>query len=277
MPGDPPTKTGQAAQPSKGGGSPPAPLPLSQVMGTAESESAIFGQTNTGIGVQGRAQSGTGVSGESDGNGIGVLGYSQAGPAIVGQGNDTGPGILAVGNYESDPPATSNGLPFSEVNLPSSLVDLVQANKGYAALLSGKVLISDELNGTAATFSEGVAGIDTSTKPGGHGTSGSSVHGVGVLAQSSAGTALQVEGIAKFSRSGVVEVPYETYAVKVHLADLTESTIVLATTQVPLGYPNGSQPDGAVSSVMIDPTAKTFTINLVAGGTSFKVGWLAIG
>jgi len=70
-------KTGPILQPIGGttGGS--APLPETPVSGSSDSNEAVFGQTNTGVGVRGVAWHGpgigTGVSGESNNQGIGVL------------------------------------------------------------------------------------------------------------------------------------------------------------------------------------------------------------
>jgi cytoskeletal protein CcmA (bactofilin family) len=95
---------------------------------------------------------GNGVSGESI-TGFGVIGTGEY-AGVVGQGGATGPGILALGSYGvvggvgGEPSVISvNGV------FPAVVTSLVNANKGFAALLSGKVLITDLLNGAAATFS----------------------------------------------------------------------------------------------------------------------------
>jgi hypothetical protein len=132
-----------------------APLPLSPITGSAEGSDSVFGETNTGVGIRGAAESGTGVSGESNLHGIGVLGYSQGGPALLGQADAAGVGLLAFGSYDSSPPSGGIGSPLSMSGgvLPAAVTDLIKANKGFAAIFSGKVSVSDLLQGASATLS----------------------------------------------------------------------------------------------------------------------------
>lgn len=140
-PGTPPTP----GEPTTGTGS--GPLPFSPVTGTADGSDAVTGQTNTGVGVRGISASGTGVSGESNSGGIGILGWSDGGAAVIAQADSTGVGLLALGSY------TGSILSFSGGNFPTAVTDLINANKGYAAILSGMVKITDALNAASATFS----------------------------------------------------------------------------------------------------------------------------
>jgi hypothetical protein len=138
--------------PISGDAGPSSPLPFTPLNGSAEGSDAVFGQTNTGVGVRGTAWSGTGVSGESNAHGIGVLGYSQGGPALLGQADALGVGLLAFGRYDSSPPGGDIGSPLSEGGgtLPSAVIALIKANAGFAAILSGKVAITDLLHGASA-------------------------------------------------------------------------------------------------------------------------------
>lgn len=139
-------KQGSSLQPV-GQNQPPAPLPFSPVSGSADSSDAVFGDTASGTGVRGLAGTGTGVSGESNFGGIGVLGYSQRGPALVAQSDATGVGLLALGNYHSGPSDAGIGSPlsFDGGTLAASVLDLIKANPGFAAVLSGKVTVTDLL------------------------------------------------------------------------------------------------------------------------------------
>jgi hypothetical protein len=94
------------------------------------------------------------------GNGIGILGNSASGPSIVAQGNADAPALIALGNYQS----ATGGV------TAANLATITSANKGFAAVLSGKVLVTDAvnfsgvINGTDAIFSQVVqANVGTFT------------------------------------------------------------------------------------------------------------------
>jgi hypothetical protein len=129
---------------------------LNQVFGYCEDSPAVSGESITSSGISGTATGGQGVTGSST-SGIGVIGYSESGPALLGQGNSKGPGLLAFGSYGVNA-ETAWTLPISNTDgaLPAAVTELITANPGFAALLSGKVLISDSLTGKDATFSNNV-------------------------------------------------------------------------------------------------------------------------
>jgi hypothetical protein len=131
-----------------------AQLPFAPVNGSSDGSDAVSGVTNTGVAVRGTAQSGTGVSGESNAHGIGVLGYSQGGPALLAQADTAGVGLLALGSYDSNPPAGGIGSPLSMSGgvLPKAVTDLIQTSKGFAAIFSGKVSITDVLQAASTTL-----------------------------------------------------------------------------------------------------------------------------
>ena len=130
---------------------PSTPLPFNTINGSSDGSDAVLGQTNTGTGVRGTSWTGTGVSGESNGHGIGVLGYSQGGPALLGQADAVGVGLLVYGNYDAG--EIGSPLSMSGGVLPAAVTDLIKANAGFAAILSGKVSITDALQGTSAKLS----------------------------------------------------------------------------------------------------------------------------
>jgi hypothetical protein len=88
----------------------------------------------------------------------------------------------------------------------------------------------------------------------GAGVFGDTTDGVGVQARSTNGTALNVLGKAKFSRSGVVTVAEGTSSKMVTLAGVTTASMVLATAQ---------QAKAAHVKAAI-PGSGTFTIRLTA-------------
>jgi len=138
---------------------------------------------------------------------------------------------------------------------------------------------------TAKSESAGVEGVDGSTDGAtgvlgtsvgsGVGVTGYSGAGVGVLAASPHGTALEVEGPARFSRSGTALVAGSATAgatsVTVTGVTLTSGTAILATLQ---GHVVGV----AVAGIVTNPAAGSFTIWLTkAVKVPLEVAWFALG
>lgn len=111
------------------------------------------------------------------------------------------------------------------------------------------------------------SGRDKAPK-GGHGVIARSEHGTGLLTASTLGIALQVDGKAKFSNSGVAKVPSGTRTVKVSHAGVDSSSIIMATIQSPQSgvYLEGAQAGQGVI---------TFTLSKNATG-SVPVGYLIL-
>jgi hypothetical protein len=104
------------------------------------------------------------------------------------------------------------------------------------------------------------------------GVYGESVSGTGVSAQSTTGTALKVEGVAAFSRSGLVKVAAAKSAVTVTGVALSASSLVLATLQ-------NSLPGVSVEAVVPNVTKGSFQIILseaVPAGSKAKVAWFVV-
>ena len=111
--------------------------------------------------------------------------------------------------------------------------------------------------GTTGNGRSGVSGWDTS--PGG---------GYGVYASSLKGTALHVQGKATFSRSGAATIAKGKTSVTVGLAEVTASSLVLATLQQ---FVEGSQIAAAV------PATNAFTIYLNEAATAdTRVAWFVL-
>jgi len=81
---------------------------------------------------------------------------------------------------------------------------------------------------TSNSTASGVYGQNDGT---GFGVAGRAVNGTGVLADSANGTALEVRGKAKFSRSGLVTIAFPAKSATVTGVPVTSKTLVLATIQ----------------------------------------------
>lgn len=147
----------------------------------------------------------------------------------------------------------------------------VQASSlGTGSAVTGS--ISDTANtspailGSTAGTGSGLYGQATSAT--GVGVTGTSATGTGVKASTTSGVALSVVGKVTFSRSGVATVPAGKKAVKVTLAGVTASSLVLAT-------PQKAETGVAVNAAA--PAAGSFMITLTAAPTSaLKVAWFVI-
>jgi hypothetical protein len=104
---------------------------------------------------------------------------------------------------------------------------------------------------------------------------GTSDTGVGMSAASTSGTALQVDGVAAFSRSGLATVAGTSSAKKSSVKGtgvaLTASSLILAT-------PQGKVAGVAVEGVVPDVSASSFTIYLTkAVKVSLGIAWFVVG
>ncbi len=137
----------------------------------------------------------------------------------------------------------------------------------------GVLGISQHGNGVVGQGStpgkSGVVGIDTAPGGGGNAVFAQSHHGTAVLATSGSGVALHVEGVAKFSHSGVVSIPGGHQSATVHTSGVSEGSIVLATIQ---------RPESGVSIEGATAGSGSFTITLSKKPTNaITVGWLVLG
>jgi hypothetical protein len=121
------------------------------------------------------------------------------------------------------------------------------------------------LEGDASATAAAVFGQNTGSGPG---VSGASLAGVGVLAEGA--TALSVQGLALFSRSGVLTVPAGHASATQPGVGLTPASLVLATLRQ----------DRAgiwVRSAVPDIAARSFTVHLSKAVTSSaKVAWFVV-
>lgn len=138
---------------------------------------------------------------------------------------------------------------------------------------SSAAAVSGETDGTGTgvlgtAFAPAATGVAGTGNNGATGISGTSDTGTGVAATSSDGTALAVDGVVTFSRSGLATVPSGAKSVTVTLGQVTPSSLVLATLQ---------EAQANVSVQAAVPGTDSFTI-LMNGPVSHdrKVAWFVI-
>jgi hypothetical protein len=203
----------------------------------------VSGQASSGIGVSGFSASGpAGVNGSSQSNsgvvglstsGRGISGSSTSGPGVRGASN-SGPGVEAfsqssygIGAYSTssiavyaDSQATNNPAISGRANAGNTGV------KGFSGGFAGPNRAKTGVHGYAAqdANSRGVVGQSTL----GQGVRGEATGGTGGYFTATIGTALQVSGKAKFSRSGKIPVAAGAASATKTLAGVTTASMILA-------------------------------------------------
>jgi hypothetical protein len=215
------------------------------VVGDSSGSSGVLGLSKTSSGVHGVSMGGYGVRGIGGGRfGAGVYGSGDGtyGMGVYGTGRRVG--VFATGS------GADIGYGFGVYGAATS--------SGYGVYGTAKG------DGSSAVYGSGDAGAV--------GVSGYSVSGTGVSASSDGGDALQVHGVACFSRSGSATVAgtasKAAQSVEVTGVVLTHSSMVLAT---PQGKASG------VEGVVTDVSNNSFTIYLTkAINVSLDVAWFVI-
>jgi hypothetical protein len=210
--------------------------------------SGVAGFSQSGIGVVGA----TGYIGEITGTGpVGVLGTDGSA--------GTGPGVSAfLGNPSNDSPAMqavtdgTGAAILAEIDNTSSVAPAIIAfNNGTGPAIQAQA------SGSAAIgfWCQGMSGATAYYATTDTGTA------VSATAFDDSGTALAVEGVATFSRSGIAAVTgtHHTPARSVTVSgqSLTQESLVLATAQ-------GKVAGVAIEGVVVDVAASSFTIYLTA-------------
>jgi hypothetical protein len=200
---------------------------------------------------------GDGVKGVADGAGNGVTGQSQTGNGVYGSTS----GVLADDVAAVKGVTTGAGFGvWGETN-------------GGIAVQAKDTGVSTSAYGLYAQSSGGTAVYGTSTD--GLGVVGQTFDGTGVTAIGAFGTALDVQGVSKFSRSGLKTIAGTTLSpkssVKVSGVALTASSLVLATIQT------NNAPGVFVQSAVPSVANSWFTIYLNKAVTkSVKVAWFIV-
>lgn len=178
---------------------------------------AVEGSGSGGAGVYGNSFNGAGVNALST-NGFGLIANSTNSSAVYGFSSNTFPTIKSVNNgtgaavegqSKSGPAIYGNSVDGAGVNALSTNGFGIIANStnssaiyGFnanaASAIKGVNTVGDGVRGqSSGNAVAGVSGI--STAPSGYGVWGSSNTGTGILAQSSSGTALEVNGNLKIA------------------------------------------------------------------------------
>ena len=248
---------------------------------------AVVGDSGAGVAILGVANEGTAVAGFA-------FGY----PAIYGVSEDAGGVVgLVVGDVQGqsgvfgDDGTTTGGYGIQGTSTNGTGVYGFQSSTSGLLGESGPAsagVIGDSGDGpgvlglssatsavygiTSGNAQSGVYALDESTD-GGYGVTAISMLGTGVFAAGP--VALQVDGVAKFSRSGVATVagtatdPAQT--VIVTGVALTASSLILAT-------PQGIVKKVAVEGVVPNVSGGSFEIYLTKAITvSLKVAWFVVG
>jgi hypothetical protein len=212
------------------------------IYGDTSGTSGVYGNDGTtgadgGYGVQGQSTNGFGVYGVSI-NGFGVLG------SITGDTND----YVAVEGFDQ--------------SVGGGVGVYGQSTNGFGVY--GK---------SSTDGKSGVFGEDESSG-GGCGVQGVSTNGIGVLASNTSGTALQVEGVDRLSRSGMATVAGTASKSK---TSITVPEVALSASSMILTTPQGHVPGVAVAGVVPAVSAGSFTIYLTkAVNVSLPIAWFIV-
>lgn len=212
----------------------------------------------------------------ASGIGAGVAGVAALGgadPSGASTGND-----LVLGSSN-----TATSRTFLDASSPMSLIGF-QCNVigpgsigSYGSTAGGIGVQGSDYGGPSSEMGTGVyatsdLGDGIKAQGGRHGAWGiGGATGAGVLAENpSGGPALQVNGRASFSRSGLVTVPAHTRSVTVTGVALSTQSMVLATLQAHVG-------NLSIAAAVPNPSASSFALFLTATPRApTTVAWLVI-
>jgi hypothetical protein len=205
----------------------------------------VFGTNtgSTGIGVHGQTGgTGAAVFGEATGDGVGVYATSKTVPAVKGVGGPTG--VYGSGTSDGVEGVSPTGDGVLGRNTGSTGVGVHGLTGGTGSAVYGQ----------ATANGVGVFGVSQS--------------GTALRGDSPNGTALQVNGKAKFSRSGTVTIASGTASKTVTLPGVTAASMVVAT----------AQQNGSVFVKAAVPAGGSFTIflNGNAPGSGLKVAYFVL-
>lgn len=222
------------------------PVPTSLAVGTG-----VYGESGDATGVQGVSGGATGVLGQSKDQGTGVQGFSGPGTPPVAPSYPIGvygeaSGTDATGVWGDSSSADATGV-YGEGAI------------GVWGFGGWGVFGASDAGGTGVY---GFSGASVPSSPAHTGVFGYSDSGTGVYALAATGTALYVNGKAKFSRSGRVAITAGHSSVSKSLAGVTTSSLIFAVMQTRrTGY-------YLVAAV---PTSGKFTVylNKTVSGTTY--------
>jgi hypothetical protein len=255
----------------------------------------------------------TDYSGVSFGAGAGVVGDSSTQPGVAGV-SASASGVSGVANGSSGitPPSTQNGVMgdtnagYGVLGMSSNsdgIHGITNANGGYSGVTGadessgneGHGLYGSSVNGsgvyaygvngvlgiTETAGGLGVEGVDESSG-GASGVYGYSVYGTGVVGYSFEGVgvyatgpvALEVDGVAAFSRSGTATVAGTSSTSK---SSIEVTGVSLSSTSQVLATPQTHVSGVGVAAVVPDVSAGSFTIYLTkAVKVSLRIAWFIV-
>ncbi len=228
----------------------------------------VYGNSAEGIGDIGNSSAGIGVSGTSAGDGGAGVYASATGTDSVGVSGHGSTGIVGTGQ---------TGVIGYGANVGAQGTDTgVGTNIAVSASLTNPANPSPALEAqTAGTGSAVDASIDNTSNASPALSATTNGTGPAVLASNTGGTALQVDGVASFSRSGIAKVAGKSTksarTVKVTGVALTSSSLILAT-------PQGTVSGVAVEGVTLDVSGSSFVVTLTkAIKVSLDIAWFVVG
>jgi hypothetical protein len=193
----------------------------------------VFGVSSSAPGATvlrgvGTGGGGYGVLGEAGGDrSVGVGGHSDVGEGVSGSSDNGVAGVVGSS------PNTTGVYAQSPGDRAAALIGV--AKPGGTALMaySGYISIYDHLpaarpDTAVYAYANGAKDVPSAQAVGVYGVSGI---GIGVYAKADTGTALYVDGRARFRRSGRVYVPARSSHVTVTMSGVTTSSWVIATPQ----------------------------------------------
>jgi hypothetical protein len=222
--------------------------------------------SGTGVTGLGGPDKGVGVQGEGTGTGTGVVGKGGMGGGLGGEFFGT---VNATGLVGSGGSNGGNGVEGDGTGTGTGVVGWGGSTSGTGVVGHGGPQDGAGMQGNGQGTGDGVIGV-TSGGSGVHGkatTAGS----VGILAENSAGgTALQANGRAIFSRSGILTMNSgQSTATQTGIA-LTAASLVLAVLQQ-------NRTGVYVQAAAPDVSASSFTVHLnKAVSSSTKVAWFIV-
>jgi hypothetical protein len=231
--------------------------------GTGEGGTGVFG-----TGVDG------GVYGQTTGDGsYGVWGEDSSGGAYGVQGTSlSGTGVYGVGPIG----VFGTGYKFGVQGTDRWFTEDVSSAIAVSASVTNAYNPSPALQAQSiGTGSAVEASIDntSNTSPAVSATTNGT--GPAILASNTGGTALQVDGVATFSRSGVAKVTGTSSKPK---TSVVVSDVVLSTSSMVLTTPQGHVAGVAVAGVVLDVSTGSFTIYLTeAVSVSLHIAWFVVG
>jgi hypothetical protein len=237
---------------------------VTTIKNSSSSNGALFCSSDAGFGASGFSSTGTAIIGNTDTGVAGRFASGFGGNGVIGE---TRGGIGVTGfSVDNEGIRGQAGLTASSVTSSHTGVHGITNSDAAGAVWGENLAGGDGVRGSAST-GNAIIGVASGS---GSGVVGGSAGGTGVLAVGSK-TALQVQGPAAFSRSGILTIKAGQSTAKKSGIALTAASFVLATIQ---GNVAGVFVQG-VTLVTGSPGSFTVHLNKTVS-KNLKVAWFAI-